>query len=174
MNEPKPQQNREQLEKELDKSIQDFIKKRRKRNFLIIFYVVESILGFFLYLNLLWAIYLYRIDGEASIRNSLHFINVNLLLSLIVITFIFYIIDRKYGFLDRDKKERKFSIKDLSKFDKFNAILVIIGLILGGTSLFLGEFLLFFLGSNIFTNVFIVLEYIGLGLIIIGSIFLLI
>lgn len=174
MNEPKPQQNREQREKELDKTIQDFIKNRRKRNFLIIFYVVESIVGFFLLFNLWWTIYLVHKNAESSVRNSLQFINVNLLLSLIVITFIFYIIDRKYGFLDRDKKERKFSIKDLSKFDKFNAILIIIGVILGGTSLFLGEFLLFFLGSNIFTNVFIVLEYIGLGLTIVGSIFLLI
>ncbi len=174
MDDPKTQKNREQLEEELDKTIQDFIKKRKKKKILVIFYVVVSIPAVFLIFNLWWAIYLYGIDGESSIGNTLQFINVTLLLSLTVIVLTFYFIDKKLERSDEDKKDRKSKIKNLSKFDKFAAILIIFGCIFIGTSLFIGEFLLFFLGSNVFTNVFIVLEYIGLGLTIIGSIFLLV
>lgn len=144
-----------------------------KKKRLYIFSVVVSIPAIFLFVNLLWALYLYRIDGESSIGNTLQFINVTLLLSLTAITLTFYFIDKRLDRSDEDKEDRKSKIKDLFKFDKFAFVLIIFGCIFIGTSLFIGEYLLLFLGANIFTDIFIVLQYIGIGLLIIGSVLLL-
>lgn len=144
-----------------------------KKKRLYIFYGVVSIPAIFLLLNLLWALYLYRINDRSYLGNMVQFLNVTLLLSLSVIVFTFYLIDKKLERIDEDRGEGKLKIKDLSKFEKFAAYLIILGCIFVGTSIFLGEFLLLIFGSNVFTHIFVVIEYIGIVFLIIGSILIL-
>ena len=101
------------------------------------------------------------------------FLNVTLLLSLSIIVFTFYLIDKKLERIDEDRGEGKLKIKDLLKFEKLAAYLIILGCIFVGTSIFLGECLLLIFGSNVFTHIFVVIEYIGIVFLIIGSILIL-
>jgi len=141
---------------------------RKKR--LLPFYVIVTIIFFFLLFNIFWTI---TLDEESPLRQTLHLINITFMFSLPIIGFVGYVIDKKFEPSDKDNGEKRKGFRDFSKYEKIITILTILSCILMSVSILIGEYLLFFLGPNIFTDVFIILEYVGIGLLVIGSILIL-
>jgi hypothetical protein len=144
-----------------------------KKKRLYVFYGIVSIPAIFLLLNLLWALYLYRRNDQSYLGNFVQFLNVSLLLSLSTIVLTFYLIDKKFDRIYEARGENKLRIKDLSKIEQFAAYLIIFGCLFVGISIFIGEYMSLFYGSNFITNIFIVIEYIGIIFLIFGSILIL-
>jgi len=141
---------------------------RKKR--LLPFYVIVTVIFFFLLFNLLWTLFL---DEGSPLRQVLYLITVNLTLSLFIIGIISYAIDRKFEPSDKDNEEKRKKFKDFSKFEKVTTIITVLSWIIISMSILLGEYLLFFLGPNIFTDFFIIFEYVGVGLFVIASVLIL-
>ncbi|MFX1313448.1 MAG: hypothetical protein ACFFHD_12655 [Promethearchaeota archaeon] len=141
---------------------------RKKR--LLPFYVISTIIFFFLLFNIFWTI---TLDKGSSLRQIIFLIDTTLMFSLFIIGLVGYVIDKKFELADEDSEEKRKIFGEFSKFEKFTTILTICGCIIMSLSILIGEYLLFLLGPNIITNVFIILEYVGIGLIVIGGVLIL-
>ncbi len=141
---------------------------RKKRR--LPFYIISTIIFFFLLFNIYWTL---TLDKESPLRQTIFLIDGNLMFSLFITGLVGYVIDKKFEASDKDSEEKRKIFREFSKYEKISTILTIFGCIIMSVSILIGEYLLLSLGSNIFTDVFIILEYVGIGLLLIGSILIL-
>jgi hypothetical protein len=141
-----------------------------KKKIQYFFIVVMLIPVIFLFFNFFWRIYLYRIDASLSLKSTADFIIITLILSIAFLIIPGLLIDKKLSPSNEDAEMIKLKIKDFSKIQKKGAILGLIGGIIFGISIFIGESLLLYFGANIFTNIFITIVYVGIALVITGII----
>ncbi|MFW9894385.1 MAG: hypothetical protein ACFFDB_18605 [Promethearchaeota archaeon] len=141
-----------------------------KKKRLLFFYIILTIPAGFLLFNLLWAISLQ--EGDPLLR-TIHLIDISLMLSLTLIGFISYLIERKFKRVDKDGEDKRSRFKDFSKQDKIMTFFILFSCLLMSLSIFVGEYLLIFLGSNFLTDLFVIFEYIGIGLFVIGVVLIL-
>ena len=142
---------------------------RKKR--LLPFYVISTIILFFLLFNIFWTI---TLDEGSPLRQTIYLIDMTLMFSLFIIGLVGYVIDKKFEPSDKDSEEKRKIFREFSKYEKLITMLTIISCIIMSVSILIGEYLLFLLGPNIFTDVFIILEYVGIGLFVIGVVLILI
>jgi len=133
------------------------------------FNVIIIIALLFYIFNFVWIRSLNVIGASLSLRNTFNLITTPILISCVLFLFAGKLIDRIFF-----KKEDILQINNLSKIQKIGVVSTITGCLISGISIFLGEILLLILGINIFTNIFIIMLFIGIGLGGIGTILLLI
>lgn len=141
---------------------------RKKR--LLPFYVIVTVIFFFLIVNIFWFFFL---DEGSPLRQVLYLITVSLTLSLFIIGIIGYAIDKKFEPFDKENGEVRKKFKDFSKYEKVTTIITVLSWIIMSMSIIMGESLLLLLGPNIFTDFFIMFEYVGVGLFVIGTVLIL-
>jgi len=141
-----------------------------KQKRMLIFCLIISIPMSLLMINILWSLSLEK--GDPLLKTA-NFINLSLMLLIPLIGFINYAIDKKFELSKGNGKGKKVSFSDFTKTEKFIGLLLVVGAIFVSLSIFVGEYFLLFLGTNITTNVLIIFEYIGYALLIISAILLL-
>ncbi|MFX0040941.1 MAG: hypothetical protein ACFFCY_15880 [Promethearchaeota archaeon] len=142
------------------------MKSRSKR--LLPFYIIATIIIFFLLYNLFRV---FSLEEGSPHLEHINLINTILTFSLFFVGILGYFIDKKFELIKNEEK-RKLS-KNFTKYEKLITIITIISISIMSASILLGEYLLFILGPNIFTDIFIVLEIVGIGLFILGIVLIL-
>lgn len=137
---------------------------------LIIFCIILSIPVGILLFHIIWVI---TLDKGDPLLKTIRFLDLNLMLSIPLIGFIYYVIDKKFEHSEKGEDSRKIRIKDFTKAEKIIASFIFIGIIFVSLSIIIGEYFLISLGSNLYTDIFIIFEYIGWGLLAVGGILLL-
>ena len=75
---------------------------RKKR--LLPFFVIITILGVFLVINLIWA---FTLDVDSPLRGTILLIELNLIISIVIVGAIGTLVDIRFERLTRDKVDKK-------------------------------------------------------------------
>ncbi|MFW9968855.1 MAG: hypothetical protein ACFFDF_01560 [Candidatus Odinarchaeota archaeon] len=141
---------------------------RTKR--LLPFYIIIVLIGFFLLFNFFWTV---KLDQRSPLIETISVQNTTFFIFLFFTGLTGYVIDTRFESFEKANQEKRELVKEFTKFKKIITLLVIISTSILFSSIFLGEILLLFLGLNLLTYVFIMLEYLGIGLFILELILVL-
>lgn len=143
------------------------LSKKKIQYFYILFMVTPAI---FFFINILWRIYLVRIDASLSLRITTDYFIITLLVSFGFLMIPALLMDNKLSPSNEAIGKKKIIVQDLSKLQKKGGILGIFGCIIFEIACLLGEGLLLFFGVNILINLFIAMIYVGIALVMISTI----